>query len=1356
MAINTQKFLPQSKSEIVKSKDNFILPYKNIIKRPSSEKNNKTNIATDSAVIKRDDGFSENLEYIKNKLIDVDKLLKTAFLSKKKSSESLNKEKETEEFKKREEKLEAKPPKGLSLPSVVGEVTGNIFDRIKRFLLFTALGWLVPKLIEFLPTLINILKVIGSVYKFFEDIFGKLLDAFTGFLEFGFKVQDQIKDAIKAIGGEGAAKAFDDFNGVLTTLVNTILISGMVFSSGIGSILGDLLRNKDCCCPDPSDLLDELPETPRTNRLGLSSTRNVQKALSSNILFETLRSGRNFTNINRLTGIAGAGVTNFGKSAQQLVVGSASGRVGVKDVLSILNKTGNGASNFLKKAVLSGWITPEQAVNIASKGKGFGSQIARTSLSAGKNVFQSVGGQALGFAKNLPQLAVEKAKQAKDLVFNAGKSLFEKVGSSFNNIDKWGKSLSGKIAGLVEISKNPSLLLEKVKNVILGNIKPKIEQNPLVKSILNIAKNPKDAVKSVGSTIKTALANKEIRSVADYLKKVQSTTKGIGPIDKVIASLSALLDYGYLGAPFINALFAATGGLLGYTAGFAIGAPFGGVPGFISGAAGGIAGDFIGKQLANLLGKTGLAKIEDPIMKDGRMLVAPSQDSLKDPESKDSQKTQETDKDGKTQKTEFGGLILPEKKEEEKKILSDFSSITRGGKEIGGKLTRGGKEIGGNIGRTLKVAKRRPEKPIIKKLNPPMVGKDVSGGENSIVNLYGGSKTDDGKKNGFLTLMKSFNILDDMPFGIGNILQSTIGIILGQKSQENVSEGLSQSIAYLINSAISGLPPQDFIGPILKFSDGGNISQMNESQNYFSNIKESISYITSEEIQKYIKSPINNKFTQMLSVIAEQSLKGDRISASSTANTGTSGGSDTPSTDSSANSANSAESSQQSTTGSGGSMGSGGVVQWLHGNPNRPGYDRAGHGLESNAHDHFGFASRDLAVKGFNALKSSGYSPYEFEGFTSVGSHSATGGHFGPVGGSPTYDDKSDGTAFDVPWSRPPYAGVGQIGQKDYEASDNAAKIVGALTGSAGKFHGGFITKGGLEKVHIKEYIVDADSVNLLGREFFEIINRIENKNQLESKVPLLVSSLKTVSDSFKKPRYEEGKITTPLSPDAVSKTAKLMIKESSYNKSHTKKQSSINTLPNLKFGSLMENDSSFKINGSNFSTNLNNNASSFNDKNSDSNIKSTSNPVKSKETLIPEIPGLSKELVMWAKSNRSMIEKVGTKEQKEILHKIDNFEKNAIIKPASISISEISKNNLSIPKMISGGQISPNQNTQAPQINKFASYDDPTNGNTMIYIQPYIIENAPNYNTGKSSPLPYFEGATYVGNEKIASLLRS
>jgi len=126
--------------------------------------------------------------------------------------------------------------------------------------------------------------------------------------------------------------------------------------------------------------------------------------------------------------------------------------------------------------------------------------------------------------------------------------------------------------------------------------------------------------------------------------------------------------------------------------------------------------------------------------------------------------------------------------------------------------------------------------------------------------------------------------------------------------------------------------------------------------------------------------------------------------------------------------------------------GTGKIAQYFHGEPGRAGYEPKGHWN----HDHFSFTTRAAAVKAFLALRSKGFQPYEFEGYSSVSpppGHSNTGGHYGPVGGEATVNNTSDGTAFDIPYSS---YGSGPIGPKDFAKSREAHKIVLSSLGQSG------------------------------------------------------------------------------------------------------------------------------------------------------------------------------------------------------------------------------------------------------------------------------------------------------------------
>lgn len=123
------------------------------------------------------------------------------------------------------------------------------------------------------------------------------------------------------------------------------------------------------------------------------------------------------------------------------------------------------------------------------------------------------------------------------------------------------------------------------------------------------------------------------------------------------------------------------------------------------------------------------------------------------------------------------------------------------------------------------------------------------------------------------------------------------------------------------------------------------------------------------------------------------------------------------------------------------------IVQYITGDKTYKGglgqdsfVDVAGHGTQATYHEHVSFKDRATAVRAYKFLTSRGIQVTEFEGYTRVGSHSARGGHFGPVGGAPTYDDKTDGTAFDIPGSQ--WGGTGAIGETDYAGSRKVRKLL--------------------------------------------------------------------------------------------------------------------------------------------------------------------------------------------------------------------------------------------------------------------------------------------------------------------------
>jgi len=118
-------------------------------------------------------------------------------------------------------------------------------------------------------------------------------------------------------------------------------------------------------------------------------------------------------------------------------------------------------------------------------------------------------------------------------------------------------------------------------------------------------------------------------------------------------------------------------------------------------------------------------------------------------------------------------------------------------------------------------------------------------------------------------------------------------------------------------------------------------------------------------------------------------------------------------------------------------MSGGGVVEHLHGDPNRTGY-RADHGTESQAHDHYAFSSPALRKQVQQALASGqGPSGRKYQiGSATGGKHADTSYHY-------------EGKALDIPWSQ---FGSGKISDKDFQQSRTLNKDVRALTA---KFNSG-------------------------------------------------------------------------------------------------------------------------------------------------------------------------------------------------------------------------------------------------------------------------------------------------------------
>lgn len=173
---------------------------------------------------------SKDAQDANNKLVKVDKFLKSDLLVSQKKAEVKRKDKEKQDFEEAERKLELPKFKGIKLPKISLPSLG-FFDRVKRFIFFTALGWALPKILEILPKLEGFVKIIGGVYSFAEGLFGKLFDGFMSLVKFGGDLKDKtigfFASAKAGVGGD-YQKEFDKLEKQFNTFVNASIIAGLV------------------------------------------------------------------------------------------------------------------------------------------------------------------------------------------------------------------------------------------------------------------------------------------------------------------------------------------------------------------------------------------------------------------------------------------------------------------------------------------------------------------------------------------------------------------------------------------------------------------------------------------------------------------------------------------------------------------------------------------------------------------------------------------------------------------------------------------------------------------------------------------------------------------------------------------------------------------------------------------------------------------------------------------------------------------------------------------------------------------------------------------------------------------------
>lgn len=167
---------------------------------------------------------SKKVIQAKVKLIEINKILKGSLAAEKKEEGEKDKKARADQRNKREKKLEKRTkeekkaaPK-LPLPKV------SFFDRIKNFIVNTALGFLLTRLVDETGAVKPIVPLIANTLDFAVDFTIGTLDAVGGFLEEGYKFIDSTKEWVDEKYGEEGIKKFNNFLDAVRNLFNAALI----------------------------------------------------------------------------------------------------------------------------------------------------------------------------------------------------------------------------------------------------------------------------------------------------------------------------------------------------------------------------------------------------------------------------------------------------------------------------------------------------------------------------------------------------------------------------------------------------------------------------------------------------------------------------------------------------------------------------------------------------------------------------------------------------------------------------------------------------------------------------------------------------------------------------------------------------------------------------------------------------------------------------------------------------------------------------------------------------------------------------------------------------------------------------
>ena len=161
---------------------------------------------------------------IKTSVIQVESLLGNSVAFQKKQLDDQRKAQEQAQLAAAEKDLEKKKPKEAKGKSKIKLPGQGIFSSIISFISNVIFGFVMVRMLEFLPMLQKILPILGTVADVFMKVAGFILNAFATIVDWGYKLVEMGRGLVKGVFGEDGAKKFDTFMTNIKDLIQGFLI----------------------------------------------------------------------------------------------------------------------------------------------------------------------------------------------------------------------------------------------------------------------------------------------------------------------------------------------------------------------------------------------------------------------------------------------------------------------------------------------------------------------------------------------------------------------------------------------------------------------------------------------------------------------------------------------------------------------------------------------------------------------------------------------------------------------------------------------------------------------------------------------------------------------------------------------------------------------------------------------------------------------------------------------------------------------------------------------------------------------------------------------------------------------------